>query len=149
VSGKAALALTVHGLAQGEDETAGEARRAAQSELEHVQTGSHSVVDAWPPQATLARRRSAGVRAGGQVTAGTLAVYFRHPAAAHGDRDGAVWPDTGTVTGLPKAPQRPARTADAPSRWSGALSRLTGGLASAAHAHGRLPPSLGPLKSQA
>ena len=42
MSGKAALALTVHGLAQGEDETAGEAGWAAQSELEHVQTGSHS-----------------------------------------------------------------------------------------------------------
>jgi hypothetical protein len=56
----------------GEDETAGEAGWAVQSELEHVQTGSHSVVDAWPPQATLARRRSAGVRAGGAVTAGTV-----------------------------------------------------------------------------
>jgi len=31
VSDKAALALTVHGLAQGEDETAGETRRAALS----------------------------------------------------------------------------------------------------------------------
>jgi hypothetical protein len=149
VSGKAALALAVLGLAQGEDETAGEARRAAESELENVQTGSHSVVDAWSPQATLARRRSAGVRAGGAVTAGTLAVGFHHPAAAHGDRHGAVWPATGVVTWLPKVLQRPARTADAPSRWSGAFSRLTGGLASAAHAHGRLPPSLGPLKSRA
>ena len=77
------------------------------------------------------------------MTAGTLAVRFRHPAAAHGDRDGAVWLATGAVTGPPKALQRPARTADAPSRWSGAFSRLTGGLASAARAHGRLPPSLG------
>ena len=131
----AALALTVHGLAQGEDEMAGEARRAAQSELEQVQTGSLSVVDAWPPQSTLARRRSAGVRAGSAVTAGTLAVRFRHPSAAHGDRDGAVWPATGAVTGLPEALQRPARTADAPSRCCGAFSRLTGGLASAARAH--------------
>jgi len=136
-------------LTQGEDETAGEARRAAQSELEHVQTGSHSVVDAWPPQATLARRRSAGVRAGGAVTAGTLAVRFRHPSAAHGDRDGAVWSATGAVPGLAKALQRPARAADAPSRWSGVFCRLTGGLASAARAHGRLPPSLGLVYSRA
>ena len=135
-------------LAQGEDETAGEARRAAQSELEHVQTSSLSVVDAWAPQATLARRRSAGVRAGGAVTAGTLAVRFRHPAAAHGDRDGAVWLATGAVTGPPKALQRPARTADAPSRWSGAFSRLTGGFGDAARARRRLPPSLGLVYSR-
>ena len=82
------------------------------------------------------------------MAAGTLAVRFRHPAAAHGDRDGAVWPATGAVTGLPKAPQRPARTADAPSRWSGAFSRLTGGFGDAARARRRLPPSLGLVYSR-
>jgi len=142
VSGKAAPTRAVLDLAQGEDETAGEARRAAQSELEHVQTGPHSVVDAWPPQATLARRRSAAVSAGGAVTASTLAVRFRHPAAAHGDRDRAVWPATGAVTGLFKALQRPARAADSPSRWSGAFSRLTGGLGDAARARRRLQRSV-------
>jgi len=67
VSGKAALALTVHGLAQGEDETAGEARRAAQSELEHVQTGPHQCsrrlttpghAGASPQRRSARRRRS-------------------------------------------------------------------------------------------
>ena len=51
------------------------------------------------------------MRGEGAASAGTLAVRFRHHAAAHGDRNGAVWLPTGAVTGLvkPGGPQTPRR----------------------------------------